>query len=120
MDHDRATGLQVVYNLHQRPGEAAEYVPTAVPYGSGDNYTLISFLHNLNGDVYARLLTGATHEGMDAAIGFMLDAEQLGRARRYCITRDDTPLQVLLKFRMMVGSSLKVTAMACQQLPAKS
>ncbi len=115
--HDQLTGLQVVYNVHRRQGEADEYVPTAGPYGSGDNYTLVSFLRNLHGDGYALLLTGATHEGMDAAIDFMMNAGELARARRNCgIVAPDTPFQMLLKFRMMAGSPLKVTAIACHQL----
>ena len=115
VDHDEATGLQVVRNVHRRPGEAEVYIPTTGPYGTGDNYTLITFLHNLTGNGYALLLTGATHEGMDAAMTVALDQKQLTHILATCDAQT-SPFQVLLKFRMMAGSPLKVETVACHTL----
>ena len=115
VDHDEATGLQVVRNIHRRPGEAEVYIPTTGPYGTGDNYTLITFLHNLTGNGYALLLTGATHEGMDAAMTVALDQKQLTHILATCDAQT-SPFQVLLKFRMMAGSPLKVETVACHTL----
>ena len=115
--HDEVTDLQVVYNTRSRNGEAEEYIPTAGPYGSGDNYTLITFLHNLHGKGYALLVSGATHEGMDAAMDFTMDANYFARARQECgIYSPETPFQMLLKFKMMAGSPLRITSITCHRL----
>ena len=118
VSHDDRTGLQVVHNVHPRPGELPVYVPTAGPYGTGDNYTLVSFLRSLNGTGYALLLAGGTHEGMDAATAVALDPQQLDPILRDCGVRSGEPFQILLKLRMMAGSSLQVSPVACHKLPS--
>lgn len=117
VDHDAASGLQVVHNMHPRQGEAEVYLPTAGPYGTGDNYTLISFLPNLIGTGHALLLTGATHEGMDAAMMVALDQKVLSRILDACDARE-SHFQVLLRLRMMAGSPLTVETVACHKLSA--
>ena len=118
VSHDDATGLQVVHNVRPRLGELPLYVPTAGPYGTGDNYTLISFLRSLNGTGYALLLAGGTHEGMDAAVAVVLDKQRLDPILRDCHVSGGEPFQILLKLRMMAGSSLQVSRVACHALPS--
>ena len=116
IDHDAATGLQVVRNQHPHPGEPATYVPTAGPYGTGDNYALISFVHNLSGNGYALLLAGCTHEGMDAAMAALLDKAKFEQALRACGVSDREPFQMLMRIHMMAGSSLTAEQLTCHRL----
>ena len=120
VSHDDATGLQVVHNTHRRPGEDETYMPTAGPYGAGDNYTLISFLHNLSGTGYAMLLTGGTHEGMDAAMEVVLDQEHLGNILKGCGVPLGAPFQILLKLKMIAGAPLSVKTVVCHGLTERS
>jgi hypothetical protein len=115
--HDDATGLQVVHNTHPKPGEKVLYVPTAGPQGTGENYTVISFVHGLTGAGYAMLLAGATHEGTDAAVAVVTDPESFSRILRGCrLSSESAAFQVLLKLTMMVGSPLTVEVVSCHEL----
>ena len=109
-----------MHNVHRRPGEEETYMPTAGPYGAGDNYTLISLLHNLSGTGYAMLLTGGTHEGMDAAMEVVLDQRQFSNLLKGCGVALGSPFQVLLKLKMLAGAPLSVTPVACHRLSVKA
>ncbi|MCU1324263.1 MAG: hypothetical protein JWM43_3912 [Acidobacteriaceae bacterium] len=115
--HDDITGLQVVHNTHPKPGEAEFYTPTAGPQGTGENYTVISFVPGLNGVGFAMLLTGATHEGTDAAVAVVTDQDRLKKIIGDCQRKSESaPFQILLKLKMMVGSPLTTEVIACHVL----
>ena len=116
IDHDAATGLQVVRNQHPRKDELATYVPTAGPYDTGDNYALITLIRNLHGNGYVLLLAGCTHEGMDAAMAVLLNHPEFSRMLRACHLSEESPFQVLMRVHMMAGSSLTAERLACRQL----
>jgi hypothetical protein len=114
---DEARGLQIVRNIHPRPGEENAYIPTAGPQGTGENYALISFVRGLNGAGYAMLLAGATHEGTDAAVAVVTDQDRFGRIVHDCkLTSESSSFQVLLKLKMMVGSPLTTEVVTCHVL----
>jgi len=114
--HDPASNLQIVRNHHPKPGESETYLPTAGPHGTGENYAVISFLHNLNNTGYVMLIAGATHEGTDAAIAIATDANRLGMLLAACGVPPLKPHQVLLRLGMMAGSPLETKAVACHAL----
>lgn len=116
IDHDAGTGLQVVHNQHPHPGELSTYVPSAGPYGTGDNYALISFVRNLNGNGFALLLAGCTHEGMDASMAATMNKVEFEKTLKDCGIAEEEPFQVLLHIHMMAGSTLTSERISCHRL----
>jgi hypothetical protein len=115
---DEPSGLQVVRNPHPRPGEATVYMPTAGPQGTGENYSVISFVSGLGGAGHAMLLAGATHEGTDAAVALVTDRDRFAKTIADCrLPSASSNFQVLLKLRMMVGSPLTTEVVTCHALP---
>jgi hypothetical protein len=115
--YDEARGLQVVHNARSDPGETEWYVPTAGPQGTGESYTLITFVPNLSGNGYALLLAGATHEGTDEAVAIVTEEQRFENLLRQCrLPSTGSAFQMLLRFNMMAGSPLTSQVVTCHTL----
>ena len=114
--HDGASKMQIVQNARPRAGESKIYLPTAGPHGTGENYALISFLHNLNSTGYVMMIAGATHEGTDVAVSIATDPARLSKLMAGCGGNVTEPYQILIKLSMMAGSPLVAHMVACHEL----
>jgi hypothetical protein len=117
---DKASGQDVIRNLHPKEHEQAEYVPTALGWATGQSYAIIALVRNPDQNGHVLLLSGANAEGTEAAGRLITDLPRLKTVLEGCGISPDGPLQpfeMLLHLNMMAGSPTNVGVEACHLLP---
>ena len=58
--YDAASGQEIIRNLHPRPHEQAQYVPTALGWATGQSYAIIALVRNPDQNGHVLLLAEPT------------------------------------------------------------
>lgn len=117
---DKASGQEIITNVHPRTGELPAYIPTAQGWGTGQSFAIIAFVQNPDQNGYVLLLAGANGEGTEAAGKFATDLSRLPAALDRCgIHGGRLPqrFELLLGLKTMAGSPNDVDIVACHLLP---
>lgn len=118
--YDTATHQEIIQNAHPRPGESAEYIPTAKGFATGQSFATISFVRNPTHSGYVLILAGANAEGTKAAGELMTNPQTLTAALKNCGIHSANPVrsfQILLRLSTMAGSPTNFDVLACHVLP---
>ena len=117
---DKNSGQEIIHNLHPRPHEATQYVPTALGGATGQSYAILALVRNPDQNGQVLLLAGANAEGTEAAGKLITDLPRLSIALQGCGISPIGPLQhfeLLLKLNTMAGSPSNAYVEACHILP---
>jgi hypothetical protein len=119
-EFDKNTQSEFIRNLHPRPSEQTQYVPTAPGWATGDSYSIIGFVRNPDQSGQVLLLAGANAEGTEAAGKFITDLPRLSIELRKCGFTPSGPLrhfEMLLHLNTMAGTPNNIDLVACHILP---
>jgi hypothetical protein len=118
--YDKDSGQEIIRNLHPRPHEQTQYVPTALGWATGQSYALVALVRNPDQSGQVLLLGGANAEGTEAAGKLITDLPRLSAVLKGCGISAAGPLQhfeLLLRLNMMAGSPTNINVEACHILP---
>jgi hypothetical protein len=118
--YDKDSGQEIIRNLHPRPHEQAQYVPTALGWATGQSYAIVALVRNPDQNGQVLLLGGANAEGTEAAGRLVTDLPRLTAVLKDCGIAPAGPLQhfeLLLRLSMMAGSPTNINVEACHILP---
>ncbi len=121
--YDKNSGQEIIRNLHPRPHEQTQYVPTALGWATGQSYAIVALVRNPDQNGQVLLLGGANAEGTEAASKLVTDFPRLTAALKDCGIPPGGPLQhfeLLLRLSMMTGFPTNVNVEACHILPGSS
>jgi hypothetical protein len=121
--YDVGSGQEIIRNLHPRPHEQAQYVPTALGWATGQSYAIIALVRNPDQNGHVLLLGGANAEGTEAAGRLVTDLPRLSEALKNCGISPSGPPQnfeLLLRLNMMAGSPTNLYVEACHILPGNT
>jgi len=120
---DKQSGQEVIRNIHPRPNEATQYVPTAMGGATGKTYAIIALVRNFDQRAQILLLAGADAEGTEAAGKILTDDARLPTALEHCGLPPHGPIQrfeLLVKLNTMAGIPSNESIEACHILPSGS
>ncbi len=118
--YDKDSGQEIIRNLHPRPHEQAQYVPTALGWATGQSYAIVALVRNPDQNGQVLLLGGANAEGTEAAGRLVTNLPRLTAVLKDCGIAPAGPLQhfeLLLRLSMMAGSPTNINVEACHILP---
>lgn len=121
--YDKNSGQEIIRNLHPRPHEQTQYVPTAPGWATGESYAIVALVRNPDQNGQVLLLGGANAEGTEAASKLVTELPRLTAALKDCGISPTGPLQhfeLLLRLNMMAGSPTNVNVEACHILPGNA
>jgi hypothetical protein len=119
--YDKNSGQEIIRNVHPRPNEAAQYVPTAMGGATGKTYAIIALVRNFDQYAQILLLAGADAEGTEAAGRILTDGARLAAALEHCGLPPQGPMQrfeLLVKLNTMAGIPSNESIEACHILPS--
>lgn len=119
-EFDKATGQEILRNVHPRANEQLTYVPTAAGWATGRSYAVVAFVQNPDQNGPVLLLAGADGEGTEAAGRIVTDLPRLSTALNQCgiqSGRSPKHFEMLLQLSTMAGSPNEVDVVACHALP---
>ncbi len=119
-EFDKSSRSEFIRNLHPRPNEQPQYVPTALGWATGDSYSIIALVKNPDQSGQILLLAGANAEGTEAAGKFVTDLPRLSTELRKCGFAPSGPLrhfEMLLHLNTMAGTPNNIDMVACHILP---
>jgi hypothetical protein len=122
-EFDKGSRSEIITNVHPRPGERLQYVPTAPGWATGDSYSIIAFARNPDQSGQVLLLAGANAEGTEAAGRFVTDLPRLSTELRNCGVSPSGPprhFEMLLHLNTMAGTPNNIDLVACHILPDSS
>jgi hypothetical protein len=117
---DKSSGSEFIRNLHPRPNEQPQYVPTALGWATGDSYAIMALVRNPDQSGQVLLLAGANGEGTEAAGKFATDLPRLSTELRKCGITPSDPIrhfEMLLHLNTMAGTPNNIDLVACHILP---
>jgi hypothetical protein len=117
--YDIDSRQEIIRNLHPRPHEQAQYVPTALGWATGQSYAIVALVRNPDQNGQVLLLGGANAEGTEAAGKLVTELPRLTAVLKDCGISPTGPLQhfeLLLRLNMMAGSPTNVDVEACHIL----
>jgi hypothetical protein len=121
--YDNASGQEIVRNLHPRPNEQAQYVPSALGGATGQSYAVVAFVRNPEQNGQVLLLAGANAEGTKAAAKLVTELDKLSAAFKDCGISSSGPVEhfeLLLRLNMMAGSPTRFNVESCHILPGNA
>jgi hypothetical protein len=121
--YDVASGQEIIRNLHPRPHEQAQYVPTALGWATGQSYAIIALVRKPDQNRHVLLLAGANAEGTEAAGKLVTDLPRLSDALKSCGISPSGPpryFELLLRLNMMAGLPTNTNVEACHILPGST
>jgi hypothetical protein len=121
--YDNHSRQEIIRNLHPRPNEQAEYVPTALGWATGQSYAIVALVRNPDQNGHVLLLGGANAEGTEAAGKLVTELPRWAAVLKGCGISPTGPLQqfeLLLRLNMMAGSPTNVNVEACHILSGNS
>lgn len=119
--YDKNSGQEIIRNVHPRPNEAAQYVPTAMGGATGKTYAIIALVRNFDQHAQILLLAGADAEGTEAAGRILTDGARLTAALEHCGLPPQGPMQrfeLLVKLNTMAGIPSNESIETCHILPS--
>jgi hypothetical protein len=111
---------EFIRNVHPRPNEQPQYVPSALGWATGDSYAILAFVKNPDQSGQVLLLAGANAEGTEAAGKLVTDLPRLATELSKCGIAPSGPLrhfEMLLHLNTMAGTPNNVDLVACHILP---
>jgi hypothetical protein len=117
------TGFESIRNVHPRPHEQTEYVPSGGGGATGQSFAIIAFVRNPDQNGQILLLAGANAEGTQSAGKLVTDLSRLSMELRKCGISPSGPLEhfeLLLHVKMMASSASEYDVVACHILPEAS
>jgi hypothetical protein len=111
---------EFIRNVHPRPNEQSQYVPSALGWATGDSYAILAFVKNPDQSGQVLLLAGANAEGTEAAGKLVTDLPRLATELSKCGISPSGPLrhfEMLLHLNTMAGTPNNVDLVACHILP---
>jgi hypothetical protein len=117
---DKNARSEFIRNVHPRPSEQQQYIPTAPGWGTGDSYAIIALVKNPDQSGQVLLLAGANAEGTEAAGKLVTDLPRLSTELNKCGVSSSGPLrhfEMLLHLNTMAGTPNNVDLVACHILP---
>jgi hypothetical protein len=117
---DKSSGSEFIRNLHPRPNEKPQYVPTAAGWATGDSYAILALVKNPDQNGQILLLAGANGEGTAAAGKFVTDLPRLSSELNKCGIAPSGPIrhfEMLLHLNTMAGTPNNIDSVACHILP---
>jgi len=116
--YDPSQTQEIIRNLHPRPGEQTNYIPTAKGFGTGESFAIISFLSNPNQSGRVLILEGSTSEGTKAAGDFAMNTPLFSFILKGCngVLPSEESFQVLLRVKTMAGSATETDMVACHEI----
>jgi hypothetical protein len=118
--YDRDSSQEIIRNVHPRPHEQADYVPTALGWATGQSYAIVALVRNPDQNGHVLLLAGANAEGTEAAGKLVTELPRLTNVLKDCgipPTGALQPFELLLRLNLMAGSPTNVNVEACHILP---
>jgi hypothetical protein len=116
-------GFESIRNVHPRPHEQIEYVPSGGGGATGQSFAIIAFIRNPDQNGQILLLAGANAEGTQSAGKLVSDLSRLSMELRKCGISPSGPLEhfeLLLHVKMMASSASEYDVVACHILPEAS
>jgi len=113
-------GFESIRNVHPRPHEQIEYVPSGGGGATGQSFAIIAFVRNPDQNGQILLLAGANAEGTQSAGKLVTDLSRLSMELRKCGIPPSGPLEhfeLLLHVKMMASSASEYDVVACHILP---
>ena len=120
---NKNAGSEFIRNVHPRPNEQLQYVPSALGWATGDSYAILAFVKNPDQSGQVLLLAGANAEGTEAAGKLVTDLPRLSTELSKCGISSSGPLrhfEMLLHLNTMAGTPNNVDLVACHILPDSS
>jgi hypothetical protein len=120
---DKATGQEVILNIHPQGQEPRTYVPTAQGWATGQSYAIVAFIQNADQNGHVLLLAGANGEGTEAAGKLVTDAPRLAGVLNKCGITGSVPgqhFEMLLELNTIAQTSSHVDVLACHILSGPS
>lgn len=117
--YDKASGQEIIRNIHPRPDEAQSYVPTALGGATGESFAIVALVRHPDQSGQILLIAGTNAEGTEAAGRLITDMSRLSTALRACGISPNAPLkhfELLLKVKTMAGSPNDERLVACHIL----
>jgi hypothetical protein len=115
---------KIIRNLHPRPREQAQYVPTALGWATGQSYAIVALVRNPDQNEHILLLGGGNAEGTEAAGKLVAELPRLTAVLKGCGISPTGPLrhfELLLRLNMMAGSPTNTNNVeACRILSGNS
>jgi hypothetical protein len=122
-EFDKNSRSEFIRNVHPRPNEKPQYIPTAPGWATGDSYAILALVKNPDQSGQVLLLAGADEEGTGAAGKFATDLPRLSTELRKCDIKPSGPLrhfEMLLHLNTMAGTPNNIDLVACHILPEAS
>jgi hypothetical protein len=122
-EFDKNSRSEFIRNVHPRPNEKPQYIPTAPGWATGDSYAILALVKNPDQNGQVLLLAGADEEGTGAAGKFATDLPRLSTELRKCGITPSGPLrhfEMLLHLNTMAGTPNNIDLVACHILPDAS
>jgi hypothetical protein len=116
-------GFESIRNVHPRPQEQIEYVPSGGGGATGQSFAIIAFVRNPDQNGQILLLAGANAEGTQSAGKLITDLPRLSMELLKCGIPTSGPLkhfELLLRVKMMASSASEYDVVACHILPEAS
>jgi hypothetical protein len=120
---DKDSGSEFIRNLHPRPNEQPQFVPSALGWATGDSYAILAFVKNPDQSGQVLLLAGANAEGTEAAGKLVTDQPRFSAELRQCGITPNGPIrhfEMLLHLNTMAGTPNNIDLVACHILPDSS
>jgi hypothetical protein len=118
--YDQKSRQEYIRNVHPQAGEPLSYVATAMGYGTGQSFAIVTFIRNPDHKGHVLILSGITAEGTEAAGELVTDVPRLSAVLRRCRIDVSDPVkhfQILLRLSTMAGMPGNVDVVACHRLP---
>ena len=117
------TGFESIRNVHPRPHEQLEYVPSGGGGDTGESFAIVAFVQSPDQNGQILLLAGANAEGTQSAGKLVTDLSRLSMELRKCGISPSGPLkhfELLLHVKMMASSASEYDVAACHILTEPS
>lgn len=108
IEFDEKLGRQVCRDRLATGEKPREYVPTTATGGTGEAYSVVSFIRNPSGGGHILWIGGTSMEGTESAGNFVTNLPLLAEAlRKYGISPESTgeEFEILFKLSSMAGST---------------
>jgi len=113
-------GFESIRNVHPRPYEQLEYVPSGGGGATGQTFAIVALVRNPDQNGQILLLAGANAEGTQSSGKLVTDLSRLSMELRKCGIAPSGPLkhfELLLHVKMMASSASEYDVAACHILP---
>jgi hypothetical protein len=118
-EFDNERKAEFIRNVRPQKGEAAQYVPTAEGWGTGQAYAIVALVGNPDQKGQVLLLAGSNAEATEAAGKLAVDLDALSKIFKNSGIDSNGPVrhfEILLRVSTMAGSPNTFDVIACHAL----